>query len=568
MMTHSVEPPHGLKKYLPLLQWLPVYPSKWLRLDLVAGLTTAAVVIPQSMAYATIAGLPVEVGLYTPLVLMVVYALLGTSRVLMVSTTSTISLLTAATLSMVVPKGDSDQYLTAATTLAFLVGVFLILAGLLRLGVLANLISLPVLTGFKAGIGVVIFVGQIPKVLGISIEDGSFLQDIFAILRGLNDIHWMTFAVALLMLVILIFLPRVNSKIPASLVAVVLGILASALLNLEAQGVELVGDIPSRLPSLRWPDMALLSQLWPGALGIALMAFIESIAAGRSFALKVEPKIEANQELIALGAANLAGSLLQAYPGGGGTSITAVNRKAGAKTQISGLVISAMVALTVLVLARFVSFMPEATLGALVMVAAVGLIGLKDFRAMLRVRSTEFVWAIVAFLGVVLLGTLQGILIAVIVSILTLIYQASFPPVYALRRKPGTDVFRPVSPEHPKDETIPGLLMIRTEGRLNFMSAPSTSEKGWDLIHRSHPRVLVLEFSGIPDLEYTALNMLTKFEEELRAEGITLWLAALNPEPLKVIRHSSLGKIMWDERMFFNLEQAVEAYLALELERK
>ena len=185
---------------------------------------------------------------------------------------------------------------------------------------------------------------------------------------------------------------------------------------------------------------------------------------------------------------------------------------------------------------------------------------------MLSIRSTEFAWAVVAFVGVVVLGTLEGILVAVVISILTLFYQASFPPIYALRRKPGTDVFRPVSPEHPKDEAIPGLLMIRSEGRMYFASAPNITDTLWALIHEAEPSIVVIDFSGIPDLEYTALMLLTELEEELKAEGITLWLADLNPEPLRVIRRSPLGKIMGNERMFFNLEQAVEAYLEQELE--
>lgn len=562
MSIQQIETPHGIKKYLPVLQWLPGYPTKWLRNDLVAGLTTAAVVIPQSMAYATIAGLPVEVGLYAALVPMVVYAILGTSRALSVSVTSTISILTATTLLSVVQGSDPAEYLTAATTLAVLVGAFLILAGVFRLGILANLISQPVLTGFKAGVGVVIFVGQIAKVLGVSIDKAPFLQTLVALLQSVDDIHWLTFGLALVMLAILIFLPRLTKSIPAPLVVVVLGILASALLNLESLSVKLVGEIPSGLPSFTLPDLSLLEQLWPGALGIALMSFIESIAAGRSFTQKGEPTIDANQELLALGFANIGGGLFQAYPGGGGTSQTAVNRNSGAKTQISSLTTVAVVALTLLFLAGFISLMPQATLGALVMVAAAGLININNFRAMLRIRSTEFAWAIVAFIGVVFLGTLEGILIAVLISILTLIIQASFPPVYAMGRKPGTNVFRPLSADLPDDETFPGLLLIRTEGRMNFASAPNITDKLWALINEAEPRVVVIEFSAIPDLEYTALNMLAEFYEDLGARGIELWLAALNPEPLKVIRLALREREISDEGLYFNLEQAVEAFQA------
>ncbi len=558
----ATESPQGIRRFIPILGWLPGYPSEWLRPDLVAGLSTAAVLIPQSMAYATIAGLPVEMGLYTPLVLMVIYAVLGTSRVLVVSATSTISILTATTLLPVIQSGDSSTYLTAAATLALLVGVFLILAGVLRLGVLANLISQPVLTGFKAGVGVVIFVGQIAKVLGVSIEKAPIVDTVIALVQSLDEIHWVTFGVGLVTLAVLIFLPRVTKRVPASLVAVLLGIGASALLNLGVRGVALVGDIPSGLPSLSLPDMALVSQLWRGSLCIALISFLETIASGRTFVQKGEPPICANQELLALGAANIAGGFFQAYPGGGSTSRSAVNRRSGARTQLSTIVISATIALTLLLFASFIGLMPSATLGAMVLVVGAGLISRKDFLEIRRIRTTEWVWAVVAFIGVVLLGTLQGILIAVLISILTLFIQASYPPVYAMGRKPGTDIFRPLSQDHPDDETFPGLLMVRTEGRMNFASAPNVTDKLWDLIREFNPQVLVIDFSAIPDIEYTALRRLAGANETLRDQGITLWITALNPEPLKVIRRAILDEEEGKERMFYSLKQAVDAYQA------
>ena len=560
MTNQQIESSQGIKKYLPIVQWLAGYQLQWLRPDLVAGLTTAAVVIPQSLAYATIAGLPVEVGLYAALVPMVVYALLGTSRVLSVSVTSTISILTAATLAPVVQSSDPAQYLMAASALAILVGAFLILAGILRLGFLANLISQPVLIGFKAGVGVVIFVGQIGKVLGVSVAKAPFLQTLAALGQSLGDIHWVTFALALVTLALLIVLPRVTQRVPAALLAVILGIAASALLNLETLGVSLVGDIPPGLPAFTVPDLSLVGQLWPGALGIALMSFTESFAASRAFARKEDPTIDADQELLALGFANVGGGLFQAYPGGGGTSQTAVNSTAGAKTELSAITTALVVMLTLLFLASLISLMPQATLGAIVMVAAVGLINLREFRAIRVIRTTEWIWALIAFLGVILLGTLEGILIAVLISVLTIMYQASYPPVYALGRKVGTDVFRPLAGEHPTDETISGLLMVRTEGRMNFASAPNITDKLWELITEAQPTVIAFDCSAIPDLEYTALKMLTELEESLNEQDIILWLAGLNPEPLKVLQRSPLGVKLGQERLFLNLEQAVEAY--------
>ena len=552
--------PTGLARYMPILSWLPGYSPEWLRFDLVAGLTTAAVVIPQAMAYAAIAGLPVQVGLYTALVPMLLYALLGASRPLSVSTTSTIAMLTGAVLVATVQSSNPAEFMIPAATLALLTGVFLLLASVLRLGFLANFISLPVLTGFKAGIGVVIFVSQLGKVLGISVSKGPFLQTILSLWNGLGDIHWLTLAVALSILVILLLLPRLAPRLSAPLVAVAAAILAVDLLNLADQGVALVGAIPPGLPAFVLPDLSLVQSLWPAALGIALMSFTESIASARAFIKHGDPTPEPDQELFALGMANIGGGFFQAMPAGGGTSQTAVNAQTGAKTQLAGITTAAAVILTLLFLAPFISLMPEAALGALVLVAAAGLIKVGEFRAIARIRKIEFWWAIVAFTGVILLGTLEGILVAVITSLLNLIHQANHPPVYPLGRKPGTDVFRPLSGEHPEDETFPGLLMARTEGRMHFASAPRTSDRLRTLINEAQPRVLVMDCSAIPDIEYTALEILIGLEEKLREQGITLWLAALNPEPLKIVERSPLGITLGHERMFFNLEQAVEAY--------
>jgi SulP family sulfate permease len=552
--------PQGIRKYLPILSWLPNYPGQWLRADLLAGLVAAAVVIPQSMAYASIAGLPVQVGLYVALAPMLVYVLLGTSRPLSVSSTSTLSMLVASELALVIGQAEAEAYIVPAATLAFLVGVFLLLASFLRLGFLANFISLPVLTGFKAGIGVVIFVGQLGKVLGLSLEKGPVFQTLLSVLKNLGQIHGPTLTLALVTLAVLLLLPRLSKRIPAALVAVALGILAAALLNLEASGIELVGAIPPGLPRLSLPDTALIGELWPAALGIALMSFVESIASARAFARHDDPPVDADQELFALGLANIAGAFTQAYPAGGGTSQTAVNDQAGAKSQIAQVVTAGVVIVTLLFLAPLVGLMPQATLGALVLVAAAGLVKIPEFAKIARFRRIELAWTLVAFAGVMVLGTLQGILIAVITSLLMLLYQANHPPVYALGRKPGTDVFRPISDEHPEDETWPGLLLVRTEGQMHFASAPRIRETIWDLIRQSEPRVLVLDCSAIPDIEYTALQMLTGFEEKLHEQGITLWLAALNPEPFRVVERTSLGDTLGHERLFFNLEQAVEAY--------
>ena len=256
-----------------------------------------------------------------------------------------------------------------------------------------------------------------------------------------------------------------------------MGIAAAHLLNLQAKGVELVGHIPQGLPRLTLPVVSLVQQLWPGALGIALMSFTETVAAGRAFAKSDEPSLQANRELMATGAANIGGAFFGAMPGGEGTSQTAVNRLAGAKTQVSELVTAAMTLLTMLLLAPLIGLMPQATLAAVVIVYSLGLIKPKEFREILTIRRTEFIWALLAFAGVVLLGTLKGIIVAIIVSLIALAYQVADPPVYVLARRPGTNVFRPRSEDHPDDETFPGLLLLRVEGRIFLANAEQIQYK-------------------------------------------------------------------------------------------
>jgi MFS superfamily sulfate permease-like transporter len=308
------------------------------------------------------------------------------------------------------------------------------------------------------------------------------------------------------------------------------------------------------------PDLSLLETLWPAALAIALMSFTETIAAGRAFSASGEPRPDPNQELVATGASNLLGGLLGAMPGGGGTSQTAVNRKAGARTQVSTLVTAATALATLLFLAPVMALIPQATLAGVVIATSVGLISPAGFGEIRRFRTREFRWALVACVGVVLLGTLKGILAAVILSMLSLLHLANNPPVHVMRRKRGTDAFRPVSAEHPDDESFPGLLILRTEGRIYFGNAQNIGDRLWPLVREARPQVLLLDCGGIPGLEFTALKMMSEAEEHLREEGVELWLAALSPESLDLVRRSPLGERLGRDRMFFTVPQAVARY--------
>jgi SulP family sulfate permease len=563
LLEKDLSTDHTSRGYSPLADWLFSYQKEWLRPDLIAGLTTAAVVIPKAMAYATIAGLPVQVGLYTALVPLAIYAVLGTSRPLSVSTTTTIAVLTATELSQVVHGGDPSSLLKASAMLTLLVGGILVLASLLRLGFIANFISEPVLVGFKAGIGTVIVLDQIPKILGIHIPRASFFHNVLAIVRGTPQAKPTTLAVGLAMIVLLVGIERLLPRTPAPLIAVAAGIIGARFLGLQAHGVELVGRIPQGLPSITFPEFSLVGELWPGALGIALMSFTETIAAGRAFAKSEEPPLRPNRELLATGIANAGGAFVGAMPAGGGTSQTAVNRRAGARTQLAEMVTAIVALATILLLAPLLALMPQATLAAIVIVYSMGLIQPTEFRAILNIRRTEFTWALTALAGVVLLGTLRGIIVAIVVSLLALASQVADPPVYVLGRKPGTNVFRPRSKEHPEDQAFPGLLMLRLEGRVFFANAELIGQKIRLLVNEARPKVVVLDLSAVFDLEYSALKALSEGEKRQRDLGVATWLVGLNPGVLQMVQRSPLGIALGREKMQFSLELAVAKYAEL-----
>jgi high affinity sulfate transporter 1 len=542
---------------------VPKYQKEWLRPDLIAGVTAAAVVIPKAMAYATIAGLPVQVGLYTAFLPMMIYAVLGTSRPLSVSTTTTIAILAATALERTASGTNITSLLRVSAMLTLLVGVFLVLSSLLRLGFIANFISAPVLVGFKAGIGLVIVTDQIPKILGIHFPKGSVPHNLLAIFQGIPHTSLITLALGAVMIAMLVGVEWYLPRVPAPLIAVTAGILGASLLHLHAHGVALIGQIPRGLPPITAPDFSRAAQLWPAALGIALMSFTETIAAGRAFAESGEPLPQANRELLSTGVANVGGAFLGAMPAGGGTTQTAVNRLAGARTQLAELVTALVVLATMLLLSPLIALMPEATLAAVVIVYSIGLIRPAEFEAILKIRRTEFTWALTAFAGVVVLGTLKGIFVAIVVSLVALAYQVAVPPVYVLGRKPATNVFRPLSKEHPEDETFPGLLLLRLEGRVFFANAELIGQKMRLLAEQWHPKVVAIDFSNVPDLEYTALKMLTEGEKKQRERGVSVWLVDLNPKVLAMVQRSPLARALGHDALHFNLELAVARYAAL-----
>jgi sulfate permease, SulP family len=528
------------------------YQRTWLRWDLVAGLTTAAVVVPQAVAYASLAGLPVEVGLYVATVPMVAYALLGTSRPLSVSSTSTISILTAGALVEVGAAVDPGRAAATASLLAFLVGGILAAAGLLRLGFLADFISSPVLAGFKTGMGLVIAASQLGKVLGVPVEGDNFFAQVWSALRQLSDANPATVALALGGLALLLALRRWAPRVPGPLVVVIVGIALVGLTDLESRGVALVGPVSGGLPRLEPPALAEAGALLPAAAGIALMSFIESISAARAFAAKTDPPVDADRELLALGAANLGAGLFQAYPAGGGTSQTAVNDGAGARTQLAGVVTAGVTVLALTVLAPLLADLAQAILGTIVLVAAIGLVNLAPLRRIRTIRQRDFWLGLVALVGVLAVGVLRGVLEAVLISLLVLLHELNHPRIVA-------------------GERAPGLLAVRPEGRLFFANARRVCDRiaAIAVDHRPPPRVVLLDLSAVNDLEITALERLADLAEDLHGRGMVLWVAALSERPLEMVRRGAelLGRTSLQAdtgrlgvRVFRALDDAVSAY--------
>jgi SulP family sulfate permease len=436
----------------------------------------------------------------------------------------------------------------------------LLAARLLRFGFVANFISAPVLTGFKAGIGLVIVLDQIPKLLGIHVDKHGFFRDVVSVAQHVPDASLMTLAVAAATFAILIGMERLWPYSPAPLVAVGGAIAASWFFGLNVLGVATVGLIPQGLPAITLPDLELIGQLVPGALGIALMSFTETIAAGRAFARPTDPPIHADRELVATGVANLGGAFFGAMPAGGGTSQTAVVRAAGGRSQKASLVTAAAALATMLLLAPILGLLPNATLAAVVIVYSVGLIQPAEFRTIRNVRSMEFRWAVIACAGVLLFGTLEGIVVAIIVSMIGLASQTAHPRVSVIGRKRGADVLRPLSPEHPDDETFEGLLIVRPEGRLFFVNVQYVADRIDALVAQYQPRVVALDLSRVPDLEYSALQALMEGEQRATERGAVLWLAALNPGVLEMVRHAGLADRLGPERLLFNARAVIERY--------
>jgi sulfate permease, SulP family len=522
----------------PIFPSLAGYKPAWLRGDLIAGLTVWAVLVPEALAYASIAGVSPVVGLYAAPAALLFYAAFGSSRQLVVGPMSATAALSAAIVADYAAPG-SDAFVVMTVTLALAAGIIALVAGLLRLGFLASFISEPVMKGFIIGLALTIIAGQLPKLFGVEGGSGDFFEKIIAFLRNLPDTDLATLTIGVISLVIVLGLKLTAPKVPGSLVAVLFGIVAVDLLNLSAHGVAIVGDIQAGLPSIGLPDIQLvdLSRLLGPAVGVVLIGFAEGLGAAKTYAAKTHDRIDANRELIGLGAANLGAGFTSGMVVNGSLSKTAVNGDAGARSQLSGLVVAAMTVLTLLFLTGLFESLPEATLAAVVIAAVIELVDVRSLQRLYALTSSrlgriyghvarqDFIAAIAALVGVLFFDTLPGLFIGIAVSILLLLYRASKPYVATLGRVPGTaDHFGDVS-RHPGDAQVPGVVILRPESGLFFANADHIRDDVERMVVQTRSQAVVLDLETVPFVDITAIRMLANLGGDLKRQGIRIALA-------------------------------------------
>lgn len=528
-MTGANQAPNTSKlaRYLPILAWLPSYDRKLIRFDLIAAVTVAAFVVPEAMAYAGLAGLPPEAGLYAAMVASIVYALFGASRQLGVGPTSALSILAASSIGALA-GGDLERYAGLAAMLALLVGAVAVIAWYFKLGFIVNFISESVLTGFSAGAALFIGSTQLGKLLGIDGDGGEFFERVYYIARHLGETSGWTLAVGLGGIAVLLLGERFAPKLPWSLIVVLASIALLAFTGLEDRGVAIIGDIPSGLPAPAIPDIQLveIDDLLPAALAIFLMAYVEGTGATQTFAKKHKYRVDGNQELLAIGASNIGSGLFQAYPVGGGFSRTAVNDGAGARTQLAGLGTGVLIGVVALFLTGLFYDLPEAILGAVVIVAVKGLFNVPALRRLYHASRREFWIALAAMFGVLVFGMLQGVLVGVVLSLLILIYRASQPTTVLLGRVPGSNRFSDLA-RNPDNEVIPDVLLYRVDSGLFYANAPVVKDDLEQLIdaRSTPPRLVVFDLSSSPVIDLAAADMLGELHDELAERGIALRLA-------------------------------------------
>ena len=552
-----------LSNYIPILAWLPRYNRVWLVADVLAGLTLWGLVVPEGMAYAGVAGLPPQFGLYTLVASLLVYALFGTSRHLSVGATSATAALIASTVvALGATTTDMGTYQAYAVALVLVIGVIFLVAGLARLGWVTQFLSKPVMDGFVTGLAIFVAVGQLNKLFGVEKGEGNTFEKFFAVIKQLPEANWVTFAVGASALALLFLLPRWNKKIPVGLVVLFGSILVSVIFNLNANyGVEVAGVLPQGLPSVSLPQVSLntLMDMILPAIGIFLVAYSEALGVAREFAEKHGYEVDADQELNAHAFANLASGLFGGMIASGGMSASAVKEGAGGRTQIANIVAWVVTLVTLLFLTPLFTDLPEAVLAALIIHAVWHILAARKLQKIWLVSRTEFWLGVIAMLGVLFIDVLQGMIIGLVASLLLIIYHSSRPHVASLGRVPGVPGAYSDLNLHPENIAVPGILIMRLDAPIYYANALTVRERIKALVADTQPspHAVVIDVGGQYSLDITTSEALSGLVVGLKEKGIDYYVAAVHAPLREFGQRVGLPELIGEDHIFPTVDAAV-----------
>ncbi len=552
-----------MKRYVPILSWITEYQPRWFAADLIAGLTIMALLVPEGMAYAELAGVGPEAAFYAAPIGLLLYAAFGTSRQLVVAVSSAVAVMSASIIGQLGPAGP-EEFAALTALLAILAGTAGILAGVFRLGRIARFFSGSVLAGFVSGVALFIMIKQLPKLFGLESGEGNSWERLFDLIRDLGDTHGRTLVMGATTVALMLVLERWFHRVPAALVALVYGITVVTIFDLEMHGVHVVGDIPAglaapQLPDVAWADVA---SLIPGALAITLVMFAEAIGPARSLAAKHGYRIDEDQELIGMGTANLGAGAFQGFSIGASLSKSAAADAAGGRSQVAGVIAAAATVLVALFLTPLFENLPEAALGAIVIVAVSGMFKLGELQRLHRLRRTDFWLAMIALIGVLTFEEiLFGLLIAVFASLLALILRTRQPRISELGRLPGTLEFRSLI-SHPEGVHPSGLMILRPDEGIFFANAASLREAIRDRVESAEEPItaLLLDLELTNDLDVPGAEMLEELAAELSGIEVELMLASVYQPVRDLLAASGALEAMGDDKVYPNVPTAVLAF--------
>jgi high affinity sulfate transporter 1 len=554
-----------IERWVPGVRVVRTYERHWLRPDLIAGVVLAAILVPQGMAYAELAGLPAVTGLYTTIACLVGYAVFGPSRVLVLGPDSSISpLILAAITPLLLADGDPATAIVLAGMLALMVGLIEIGLGLGKLGFVADLLSKEVQVGYMNGLGITIIVGQLPKLFGFSTDADSFVDEARAFFDGLDQTDVTTLVVGVACLVVLLALPRLTSRVPAVLVAVIGATVVSAAIGLAEMGVKTVGALPQGFPTptFPWTSFSDAGALLIAAVGITLVSLTDTIATATSFAARRGDEVEPDQEMIGMGVANITAGFFQGFAISTSGSRTAVAEQSGAKSQATGLVGAGLVLMLLLFFNSLLADLPQTTLAAVVIVAALSLMDLGILRRYLRMRKSSLALSLVATVGVILFGVLTGIVIAVVLAVMLFFRRNWWPHGTVLGQVEGVPGWHDLE-AYPDARQLPDIVVYRWEAPLFFANASAFRQQIRRLVKESHPSWIVLQCEAITDVDITAGEMLEQLDKELNAVGIHLAFAELRSRLQELVLRYGLLATLDRDHFYPTLKDALEEVQAL-----